>query len=197
MSDFRKFQRWWLSAWPHRWHVRYHVPRFLKACPEPIRGEVLEIGAGGGWTSRQILETFPQVELTATDIDPDAMRTFDNLREQYGRRLQVREANALKLPFDRDSFDFAIAINVMPALTPHGVRTAVQAILRVLRPGGLLGISDHVILWLVGRPQPALVEEALQAEQCDIVYTRGDDRYDLWARKPYPLDENETMGGSQ
>ncbi len=187
MSDLNKFQRWWLGAWPHRWHLKVYVPSFLRGCPEPFRGEVLEIGAGSGWTSRVILETFPQVELTATDIDPQATRMFDQLRHHYGRRLQIKAANVLKLPFDRGAFDFAIAINVIPSLTPHGVRSAITEILRVLRPGGLIGVSDHAVLWLKGRPQQALVKETLEAEQCEILYARGRHQYDIWARKPFPV----------
>jgi hypothetical protein len=73
-----------MNSWPHRWRLKATVPRFLRNCLEPFRGEVLEIGAGSGWTSRQILETFPQVELTATDIDPDATKAFEQLRHVAG-----------------------------------------------------------------------------------------------------------------
>lgn len=180
------FSRWWVNAWPHRWYLGRHVPRFLKKCPEPFRGEVLEIGAGSGWTSQQILETFPQVELTATDIDVTAREKFDALRLKYGRRLTMQEANVLQLPFDRDSFDIVLAMNVISQLPPYAVRKAIQEMLRVIRPGGLIGISDHGIL---GKNPGSrdLVIEALSQEDCSIVYDNEKSRYDIWIQNPYPV----------
>jgi SAM-dependent methyltransferase len=179
------FERWWLNAWPHRWQVWWHVPRFLRACPEPFRGEVLEVGAGSGWTSRQILETFPQVELTAVDRDPRVVPRFAKLQQHYGQRLHVVQADATQLPFDRAAFDIVLAINVMhhlPDPTP-----VCREVLRVARPGGLIGISDHYHLWRSSAPQRAELEQLLQAEQCEILFARGERQYDLWVRKAYPL----------
>lgn len=177
-----------MNAWPHRWRVRRHIPKFLRACPEPFRGEVLEIGAGRGWTSRQILDTFPQVELTATDIDRYATAVFHQLENKYGRRLKTREANVLKLPFDRESFDIVLAINVMPYLKPFRVRKAIHEMLRVLRLGGLLGISVETFLSLPHPGSRPFIEEVLAEETCSVLYAKGDRRYMLWARKPYPIE---------
>jgi ubiquinone/menaquinone biosynthesis C-methylase UbiE len=183
MEKSKKIKRWWLDTWLHRWHMRLYVPHFLSASPEPMRGEVLEIGAGRGWTSRLILNTYPQVELTATDIDPAAMRTFTNLQGKYGQRLKVREASALELPFDRESFDFVLAINVMPELDLLETTQALAQMLRVLRQGGLLGISEHR---LVRRAREhSKVEQILRTERCEVLVTQGERTYDIWARKPY------------
>lgn len=188
MATFSAFQRFWVNAWPHRWRLHRHVPKFLKASPEPFRGEVLEIGAGRGWTSRQILETHPQVELTATDIDPRHQKYFEGLREIYGRRLKAREANVLKLLFDRDAFDVVIAINVLHYLQPYGVQKAVQEIIRVTRSGGLIGISDSTLLSPFATRNCELVERILQDEGCEILYHKTGNYYDIWARNPYPIE---------
>lgn len=190
-SGMSRWQTWWINTWPHRWHLRRHVPKFLRACPDPVRGEVLEIGAGHGWTSQQILRTFPQVELTATDIDRNAADTFTKLRQDYGRRLKLKEANVLKLPFDRDSFDIVIAINVVGQLRSYGVRKALQELLRVTRPGGLIGISDHSYFLLPLHAKRSDIEEILQVEDCEIAYARGGGRYDLWIRKRYPIEQTK------
>ncbi len=180
------FTRWWINALPHRWYLGRHVPAFLKKSPEPFRGEVLEIGAGSGWTSQQILETFPQVELTATDIDASAHDKFDELRRKYGRRLSMREANVLQLPFDRDAFDIVLAMNVIPYLPPYAVRKAIQEMLRVTRPGGLIGMSDHGLFGMDPGSRD-LVMEALSQEDCTVVYDNRKPRYDIWVQNPYPV----------
>lgn len=190
MSELNSFQRWWVNAWPHRWRLRRHIPRFLRNCPEPFRGEVLEIGAGRGWTSRRILETFPQVELTATDVDQDATKTFTRLQTDYGRRLKVKEANVYKLPFDRGSFDIVLAIGVLPYLRPYAVRKALQEILRVVRPGGLIGLCDYTILPITRSLSRQSVEAILREEGCTISYGKGGSRYDIWAQKQYPVQPN-------
>jgi len=171
-----RWQRWWLDAWPHRLHIRRFVPRFLRACPDPFRGEVLEVGSGSGWTSRRILETFPQVELTATDVDPGMSYAFERLQGKYGQRLKWRQADLLKLPFDRSSFDIVIGIHVLDSV--DDVNGAVRQLLRVLRPGGIVGLSGEGATWLI-------LEKTLNDEGCEIVCSRGGVHYYLWARKPY------------
>ncbi|MBI1833390.1 MAG: methyltransferase domain-containing protein [Candidatus Andersenbacteria bacterium] len=181
------FFRWWVNAWPHRVRLRKYVPEFLRSSPEPFRGEVLELGAGHGWTSRKILETFPQVELTAVDSDSGAAKAFARLEAKYGRRLKALQADLFKLPFDRESFDIVIGINVFPYLKPYSVRKAVEESLRVLRPGGLLGISDWALLQPSYNVRRKSLEEILREEHCEILKATGASPRALWARKPYPI----------
>lgn len=171
-----RFERWWLDSWPHRWHIRRFVPQLLRSCPEPFRGEVLEVGCGRGWTSRRILDTFPQVELTAVDVDARAAAWFLPLQEQYGRRLRFVQADALALPFDRASFDVVVAIHVLHRVTDP--RVAVRQWLRVLRPGGLIGLGGKL-------PPRDAAARLLSEEGGAVVVVRGGRHYQVWARKPY------------
>ena len=100
MTQLSSFESWWYGSWPHRLYLSRFVPRFLHACPEPFRGEVLEVGSGGGWSSRQILNTFPQVELTASDVNPPDetsnpvsswRRRLDNSLTSLGVTFSVRD----------------------------------------------------------------------------------------------------------
>lgn len=186
-----------MSAWPHRLQIQRVIPKFLKASPEPFRGEVLEVGAGAGWTSREILETYPQIELTATDIDAVVVSNLAPLQKKYGNRLHVKQADAANLPFDRASFDIVVASHTMHHISDLTV--AIQQFLRVLRPGGLIGISDEDQNFVVGPLKwlwPTLsnvsrkqVEALLQAEGAEIQAAVGDIHFFVWARKPYP-DQN-------
>lgn len=187
MGELTGWQRWWLNAWPHRWRVRQQVPKFLHTCPEPFRGQVLEVGAGSGWTSRRILETFPQVELTATDIDEQANDRFRQLQDKYGQRLKVLNADAHNLPFDRASFDIVVAINALRHV--DDVPQAVRQFLRVLRPGGLLGITNepgHTDVFSMEQ-----LTQLIREENCEVAYSEGDTHYILWARKQYPVEPSE------
>jgi ubiquinone/menaquinone biosynthesis C-methylase UbiE len=176
MITVTRWQRWWLDWWPHRVHIRRYVPRLLKSCPEPFRGQVLEVGSGSGWTSRRILETFPQVELTAIDVDESARRGFAALRERYGQRLCFQRADLLALPFDRSSFDVVLAFHVLHRIDDQ--RAAIRQFLRVLRAGGLIGIGGV-------RPRAAMMEQLVREEGGEVLRSHGGMHYYLWARKPY------------
>lgn len=194
MTHLSPFEQWWLDAWPHRLHLRRYVPAFLRACPEPFRGQVLEVGAGSGWTSRRILEAFPQVELTATDIDERVAGRLARLQGYYGHRLQVQQADVLKLPFDRASFDIVVAFHTMHHV--ENIESALQQLMRVLRPGGLLGIADKnkrymrgplQRLWPAGNTFSKEDMVAMIAKEATVVSATGDVYFQVWAQKSYPF----------
>lgn len=199
MADVTAFERWWLNAWPHRLWIRQFIPAFLKACPEPFRGEVLEVGAGSGWTSRQILATFPQVELTATDRDETVMASLQRLGSVFGQRLHFKQADVLALPFDRHSFDIVIAVHVMGHVSD--VPQAIRQMLRVLRPGGLIGLADEdrrlaigPLGWLFSAASRLVredLERLLREEGCEGLRAEGGRHFFLWARKPYPITPDD------
>lgn len=180
------WKHWWLNAWPHRWRLFWRVPKFLKACPEPFRGEVLEVGTGKGWTSRRILETFPQVELTAIDVDGDVIATFQHLSDTYGKRLCVRQADAAALPFDREEFDFVVAINLLRDLKGEQ-RAILRELLRVLRPGGLLGLSEAGATTIMVTPLWEEIKRHLSEEKCEVLYVSTRGGFDIWVRKEYAM----------
>ncbi len=194
-NQLTAFEKWWYDAWPHRLRIRRFVPRFLRDCPEPFRGEVLEVGSGGGWTSRQILETFPQVELTAIDIDRRAINKFNRWEYMYGRRLKHGQADVMNLPFDRASFDIVIAINLLRYL--YDMEGAIRQLIRVVRPGGLIGMGSEKLARngdLLGRMffsrsyfEPHDVEKVLHDEGCEIIKKKSKSYYYLWAQKPHPI----------
>lgn len=157
------------------------MKQLLSLCPEPVRGEVLEVGAGYGWTSRRILDNYPQVELTATDIDRDATDEFAGLEKDYGKRLKVLEADLRSLPFDRAMFDIVIAANVLQRLEDPG--EGVRQMLRVVRPGGLVGLVGNVKLL----PRERIVD-FLAEEDCKVEVVRGGGIYLIWARKAFPVE---------
>jgi SAM-dependent methyltransferase len=176
-------QKWWNNAFPHRLHIRTHVPKFLSTCPDQIHGHVLELGAGHGWTSQTILQTFPQVELTAAEVDESAQEVFQALQETYGKRLSIQQADIRALPFDRESFDVIIAINTIGYIPDTDVPIVIREALRVLKQGKLFGISDAAISNMPSHARRLLVEQTLLSEGCELEYVRKSRRFSLWARK--------------
>lgn len=141
----------------------------------------MEIGAGRGWTTRRLLETFPQIALTAVDADSRAVERLRALTQSYGQRLKVAQVNTLDLPFDRAAFDVVVAINALRFLSEQSV--AVAQWLRVLRPGGLLGITGRAMAGELN-----MIERILAVEQCTVCYRRTSWYYQLWAQKAYPVE---------
>lgn len=183
----------------HRWHARRYMSVFLKRCPSPFRGEVLEVGAGRGYTTRRILEAYPQVELTAVDADARATTSFEDLRSDYGQRLKVREADIKQLPFDRASFDIVIAAHVLHYV--DDVPRAIREMLRVVRPGGLIGVTGDNQKYVVGplkrlwraasRVDRPVLEKVFSDEGGKVVVSKGHIHFLMWVEKPYPIEGGE------
>lgn len=131
---------------------------------------------------------FPQVELTAVDVDLAILKKFARLSETYGSRLHVWQADAAALPFDRDSFGFVIAINVMPSLQAGEQQKILLELLRVLKPGGLLGLSesDQSAAW-------EAVKRQLSEEDCEVLYTNTRRGFSVWAKKADQSNEALTI----
>ena len=115
--------------------------------------KILEIGAGTGGTTLQLLqlcspdhETFCS-KYTFTDISPGF---FDNVRtttlKDWQHMLTFEtldlEKDPLKQGFEEHEYDFVIAANVV-----HATRSLAESlgrIRRLLKPGGLLGLVEIV-----------------------------------------------------
>lgn len=99
-------------------------------------GAGLEIGAGSGAMTAQLLAAFPGLRMVATDYDADMVRTAQRALASFGDRAGAERADAADLPFADDRFDL-----VLSAAMLHHVlawEKALAEAVRVLRPGGRL-----------------------------------------------------------
>lgn len=114
--------RWWTRSVVLPWALR----------DVDLRGDVLEIGAGAGSMAAGVLERCPDVRLTLTDVDPAMVAAMG--RQIRDRPATAQQADATRLPFPDDSFDYCVSHLMLHHVV--GWETALAEVRRVLRPAG-------------------------------------------------------------
>jgi len=100
--------------------------------PLPSFGHSLEVGAGTGYFTLNMLQDGVVSEATATDISPGMLVALQANASRRGvQRLRTVEA----LPFEDESFDLVVGHAVLHHLPQ--LDDAFAEFLRVLRPGGV------------------------------------------------------------
>jgi SAM-dependent methyltransferase len=111
--------------------------------PELDRGyrRSLEIGAGTGYFSLNLLQAGAVREATCTDISPGMIRTLATNAEHLGVDVRTARADAESLPFADESFDLVLGHAVLHHLPD--LRRAFREFHRVLRPGGRIAFAGE------------------------------------------------------
>ena len=94
----------------------------------------LEIGAGTGYFSLNLLRASVVTSATCTDISPGMIATLNRNAERLGLEVKAARADAESLPFADESFDLVLGHAVLHHLP--NLRRAFAELYRVLRPGG-------------------------------------------------------------
>jgi SAM-dependent methyltransferase len=97
---------------------------------------MLEIGAGTGYFTLNLLNQGLVDEATATDISRGMLDVLDKTAARLGIAVETVEADAERLPFPDASFDLVLGHAVLHHV-PH-IDVALAECVRVLRPGGTL-----------------------------------------------------------
>lgn len=98
-------------------------------------GRVLELGSGSGAMAEQLLERNPDAVLTATDVDPSMRAAAAERLSRFGKRVEVLNADAAKLPFSDATFNVVLSFGMLHHVIDW--ETALAEVARVLRPGGI------------------------------------------------------------
>jgi ubiquinone/menaquinone biosynthesis C-methylase UbiE len=111
------------------------VAKLLGPHPGPF-AHSLEIGAGTGYFSLNLLQTGVVREATCTDISPGMLATLEENATGLGLDVETATADAAELPFDDESFDLVLGHAVLHHLPD--LDRAFAEFHRVLKPGGTL-----------------------------------------------------------
>jgi ubiquinone/menaquinone biosynthesis C-methylase UbiE len=99
-------------------------------------GEALEIGAGTGYFSLNLLAGGVISRATCTDISPGMLASLRANAERLGLEVEIVETEAERLPFAHASFDLVVGHAVLHHIPD--LNRAMAEFRRVLRPGGRL-----------------------------------------------------------
>jgi ubiquinone/menaquinone biosynthesis C-methylase UbiE len=102
-------------------------------------GDTLEVAVGTGLN----LPLYPAgIRLTGIDLSPAMLAIAKQRAHELGQGVDLREGDAEALPFPGESFDTVVCTFSLCAIPDE--RRAVSEMTRVLRPGGLLLLADHI-----------------------------------------------------
>jgi ubiquinone/menaquinone biosynthesis C-methylase UbiE len=101
----------------------------------------LEIGAGTGYFSLNLLRAGVIGEAVATDISPGMLGKLERSADELGLSVETAACEAEELPFDDDSFDLVFGHAVLHHLPD--LDGAFREFRRVLRPGGVVAFCGE------------------------------------------------------
>jgi ubiquinone/menaquinone biosynthesis C-methylase UbiE len=104
-------------------------------------GRVLEIGAGTGYFSLNLLKAGVVEEAVATDISPGMLAALSSSAEGLELEVKTVRCEATELPFPADSFDLVFGHAVLHHLPD--LDAAFAEFRRVLRPGGRIAFCGE------------------------------------------------------
>lgn len=122
---------------------------------------LLDLGTGTGDLAREALSEFPNAKVTAADFTLEMMRVG---ARQVGP-LDFSAADALRLPFENESFDAVTSGFLMRNVID--LKQAIQEQYRVLRSGGRIVILDTT------RPKRNLLSPFIWIHMHVIIPTLG------------------------
>lgn len=105
---------------------------------------LLDVGCGIGRPALRLARLL-EVDVTGIAVSEWQIEQAEQSARQQdlAERVNFRYADAMALPFEDDSFDAALALEVLIHISDVG--QALSEISRVVRPGGRLVVSDIVI----------------------------------------------------
>jgi ubiquinone/menaquinone biosynthesis C-methylase UbiE len=118
-----------------RHQVLGKVTKMLGDRPGPF-GRSLEIGAGTGYFTLNLMQDGVIEAATCTDISPGMLETLEGNAAQLGLPVETAACDAAALPFEDESFDLVLGHAVLHHLPD--LDQAFAEFWRVLAPGGTL-----------------------------------------------------------
>lgn len=108
--------------------------------------KVLEVACNMGTTTIELAKTFG-CQITAIDLDAGALNQarVNGDKAGVGELVTFEKANAMKLPYEDNSFDIVINEAMLTMQTEKGKAKCLNEYYRVLKPGGVLLTHDVML----------------------------------------------------
>ena len=116
--------------------VRGKLRKALGGWPAEPFADALEIGAGTGYFSLNLLQAGIIERATATDISPGMLEALAENAKRLGLEVKTMTTEAESLPFEGESFDFVFGHAILHHIPD--LERGFREFHRVLRPGGTL-----------------------------------------------------------
>ncbi len=118
--------------------TRQKFGKALGELPEAPFGRALEIGCGTGYFSLNLMQQGMISELVATDVSTGMLTSLSATASALGLsdRVETRQADAERLPFEDGSFDLVLGHAVLHHIPD--LEQAFSEFSRVLRPNGAI-----------------------------------------------------------
>lgn len=118
--------------------------RFLRFCGIRPGWKVLEVGSGSGVLCRDVAAMVgPRGRVTGVDMSRAFVRASRRLARErgLGGRVDFRVGDGTRLRVPANRFDCALAVTVLLHVPRSGA--ILRELLRVTRPGGVVGVQDQ------------------------------------------------------
>ncbi|WP_019912013.1 class I SAM-dependent methyltransferase [Paenibacillus sp. HW567] len=114
--------------------------------------QVLEVACNMCTTSIELAKQY-HCRITAVDMDAKALEKGKKniAKHQLQEYIHVVQANAMKLPFENETFDVVVNEAMLTMLGDAAKQKAISEYYRVLKPGGVL--LTHDIMLTPGTPE--------------------------------------------
>jgi ubiquinone/menaquinone biosynthesis C-methylase UbiE len=117
----------------------------LDMCQLDATSRVLDVGCGSGNTACLIAEQYGS-RVQGIDISEVMIAKAEERARRQGLRdtVEFRVGDVFQLPFEDDWFDVVIVESVLTPL-PGDKKQALAEMVRVLRPGGRMGVNESTV----------------------------------------------------
>ena len=114
------------------------IPTFKEYYNLNKDSKILDIGCAKGFMLYDFAKAIPGITIKGIDISQYAIQ---NAKEEVKEHLQV--ANALKLPFEDNSFDLVISITTLHNLNKEDMKQALSEINRVTKKDAFITLDAY------------------------------------------------------
>lgn len=104
---------------------------------------ILEIAVGTGSSTEFLIKTFPNAKITGLDPSPTYLKVAQENLKKYPN-INFVQGLGEELPFKDETFDAVVSTYLFHELPREVREKVIKESLRVLKPGGYMGIADSI-----------------------------------------------------